>query len=99
MTVSTQQPTVSLPHPWSSGSSYVIGGKAGGHILDAFAGGPPRGLVSTIMGYKYTGFEIRQSKSMQNVATLKALKLGGDRIYSVAMGSFLQSPEGETWAI
>src|SRR5882672_6511565 len=32
----------------------------GGHILDAFTGGPPRPVVSSIMGYKYTGFEIRQ---------------------------------------
>ena len=53
------------------------GGEAGGHILDAFAGGPPRGLVLTIMGYKYTGFEIRQEQIDENVATLKALKLEG----------------------
>lgn len=70
------------------------GGEAGGHILDAFAGGPPRGLVSTIMGYKYTGFEIRQEQIDENVATLKALKLEGAE-YICGDGRFLQSPKGE----
>src|SRR5882672_8423995 len=30
------------------------GGPIGSKILDAFAGGPPRGLVSCIMGHEYT---------------------------------------------
>lgn len=52
-------------------------GKVGSSILDAFAGGPPRGLVSTIMGHKYTGFEIRQDQINENEALLKRLKLSG----------------------
>lgn len=49
----------------------------GCHILDAFAGGPPRAVVSSIMGYIYTGFEIRQEQIDENVALLKELKLTG----------------------
>lgn len=51
------------------------GGDAGGTILDAFAGGPPRAVVSSLMGYDYTGVEIRQQQIDENLATLKALKL------------------------
>jgi hypothetical protein len=49
----------------------------GGTILDAFAGGPPRGVVSTIMGYKYTGVEIRQEQIDENRKVLKRLSLVG----------------------
>src|SRR6266852_9154732 len=34
----------------------------GGLILDAFAGGPPRAIVSAFMNYKYIGYEIRQEQ-------------------------------------
>ncbi len=53
------------------------GGPVGSHILDAFAGGPPRGVVSAIMGYLYTGFEIRKEQIVENQAALKKLKLTG----------------------
>jgi|SRR5712671_4136772 len=52
-------------------------GNIGSHILDAFAGGPPRGLVSSIMGHKYTGFEIRSKQIEENETLLKRLKLKG----------------------
>lgn len=52
-------------------------GPQGSHILDAFAGGPPRGLVSCIMGHKYTGFEIRQAQIDENLDVLKRLELSG----------------------
>lgn len=55
------------------------GGPRGSHILDAFAGGPPRGLVSCIMGHRYTGFEIRPEQIDENEALLKKLKLKGAR--------------------
>lgn len=66
------------------------GGKQGSHILDAFAGGPPRGLVSTIMGYRYTGLEIRQEQIDENMALLKKLKLTG-AAYVKSDGRFLDS--------
>lgn len=53
------------------------GGPIGSKILDAFAGGPPRGLVSCIMGHEYTGFEIRQEQIDENEEVLKKLKLKG----------------------
>lgn len=52
-------------------------GPVGSHILDAFAGGPPRGLVSSIMGHRYTGFEVRQEQIDENESLLKKLKLKG----------------------
>ena len=64
------------------------GGEPGGHILDAFAGGPPRGLVSSIMGYNYTGFEIRQAQIDENEHTLRQLGLGNYN-YVLGDGRFL----------
>lgn len=64
------------------------GGSAGSHILDAFAGGPPRGLVASIMGHRYTGFEIRQDQIDENEALLKKLKLKGAR-YVKSDGRFI----------
>lgn len=52
-------------------------GEVGSSILDAFAGGPPRGLVSAIMGHRYVGFEIRQEQIEENEALLNRLKLKG----------------------
>ena len=51
------------------------GGPPGGRVLDAFAGGPPRGLVSSVMGFHYTGFEIRQEQIDEDVAVLRDLGL------------------------
>lgn len=67
-------------------------GKVGSSILDAFAGGPPRGLVSTIMGHRYTGFEIRQEQIDENEALLKRLKLSG-ATYVNGDGRFLAVDE------
>ncbi len=64
------------------------GGEIGSTILDAFAGGPPRGLVSAIMGHKYTGFEIRQEQIDENEALLDRLKLTGAQ-YVLGDGRFL----------
>ena len=60
----------------------------GSRILDAFAGGPPRGLVSTIMGHRYVGVEIRQEQINENEALLKRLKLKGAE-YVLGDGRFL----------
>jgi len=53
------------------------GRPAGGHVLDAFAGGPVRAVVSTIMGYQYTGFDIRQEQIAENERALEKLGLSG----------------------
>jgi DNA methylase len=65
-------------------------GKVGNSILDAFAGGPPRGLVSAIMGYKYTGFEIREEQIKENVSTLDTLKIKGAK-YVQGDGRFIHT--------
>lgn len=51
------------------------GGNPGGRILDSFAGGAVRGMVSSIMGYSYTGVEIRREQIIENEEVLKALFL------------------------
>jgi len=71
------------------------GGAVGSHILDAFAGGPPRGLVSAIMGHRYTGFEIRQEQIDENEALLKRLKLTG-ATYVKSDGRFLDMASNDT---
>lgn len=53
------------------------GGPSGGAVLDAFSGGPVRAVVSTIMGYAYTGFEIRQEQIDENETKLHSLGLSG----------------------
>lgn len=68
------------------------GGPKGSKILDAFAGGPPRGLVASIMGFDYLGFEIRQVQIDENIALLKRLKLTGAR-YILSDGRFLETDE------
>lgn len=51
------------------------GGGLNGTVLDAFAGGPPRAVVSSIMGFRYVGFELRQDQIDENKAILRDLKL------------------------
>lgn len=65
-------------------------GPPGGVMLDAFAGGPPRAVVSAIMGYKYVGFEIRQEQIDENVAVLNSLGLGNYR-YVLGDGRFMDA--------
>lgn len=74
------------------------GGPRGSHILDAFAGGPPRGLVSCIMGHRYTGFEIRPEQIAENEALLKKLKLKG-ATYVQSDGRFLDIDDSFDCAI
>lgn len=47
-------------------------------VLDAFAGGPPRAVVTAFMGMKYTGFDIRQEQIDENLKLLKRLKLDAE---------------------
>jgi len=65
------------------------GGPAGGRVLDAFAGGPPRAVVSSVMGYDYHGFEIRQEQIDENTQVLKRLRL--QATYHLADGRFLDT--------
>lgn len=83
-----------FPAPLVEWSLLRYGGKEGGRILDAFAGGPPRGLVSTIMGYEYHGWEIRKSQIDENKAVLKKLGLKG-ATYHHEDGRFLEGAEGQ----
>lgn len=40
----------------------------GGHILDPFAGGSVRGIVASVLGYQYTGHELRAEQVAANRA-------------------------------
>lgn len=52
------------------------GGPEGGRVLDAFAGGPPRAIVSSIMGYEYHGFEVRKGQIEENEEVIDRFELG-----------------------
>lgn len=68
--------TVSVfPAPLMEWIILRYGGSVGGKILDAFAGGPPRAVVSALMGMDYTGIELRQEQIDENKAVLKQLGL------------------------
>lgn len=62
-------------------------------ILDAFAGGAVRGVVSTIMGYQYHGVEIRKAQIDENHGVLKSLGLKG-AVYHLSDGRYLDGIEG-----
>ena len=71
------------------------GGERGGKILDAFAGGPVRAVVSAIMGMHYTGIELRGEQIAENINVLKKLKLSNctfhesdARFFDIAEKSF-----------
>ncbi len=69
----------------------------GCHIIDAFSGGPPRPTVACLMGYKYTGFEIRREQIDENTALLKELKLTGATFIlgdGCHMDQYSSHPEG-----
>jgi hypothetical protein len=38
----------------------------GGHILDPFTGGSVRGIVAAMLGYRYTGIELREEQIEEN---------------------------------
>ncbi len=69
------------------------GGPTGGRVLDAFAGGAVRGVVSTIMGMSYHGVEIRKAQINENLGILKGLGLKGAKYY-LSDGRFLDDVEG-----
>lgn len=46
--------------------SYLWYCPTGGHILDPFAGGSVRGIVAGLMGYSYTGIELREEQVEAN---------------------------------
>lgn len=45
----------------------------GGMILDPFAGGSVRGIVASVLGYRYTGFELRPEQVAANVQQAAAI--------------------------
>lgn len=83
-----------FPAPLVEWALLRYGGPAGNRVLDAFAGGPPRAVVSSLMGYHYTGFDIRQEQIDENLAVLKKLKLGSVE-YVLGDGRFLSDEIGQ----
>ncbi len=69
------------------------GGPVGGSVLDSFAGGVVRGAVSTIMGHRYHGVEIRKEQIDENQRVLKKLGLEG-AVYHHVDGRFLDGIKG-----
>jgi len=48
---------------------------AGGGVLDPFAGGSVRGIVTAKMGLRYTGIELREEQVAANIAQAKSIGL------------------------
>lgn len=65
------------------------GGPIGGKVLDAFAGGPVRAVVSAIMGMHYHGVEIRQEQIDENLAVVSKLGLEDNVSYYCSDARFL----------
>jgi len=65
----------------------------GGLILDAFAGGPPRAIVSAFMNYKYIGYEIRQEQIDENLLIINNVGLSGSIDYKCSDGTVLAGLE------
>lgn len=70
------------------------GGHPGGKILDAFAGGPPRAVVSSIMGMEYHGIEIRQKQIDETLSVVKNLGLKNVQLH-LADGRFFDASLGQ----
>lgn len=47
----------------------------GGKLLDAFAGGPPRAIATSVMGMEYHGVDVRQEQIDENHRALRELDL------------------------
>lgn len=47
----------------------------GGHIFDCFAGGSVRGIVAEMLGYKYTGIDLRSEQIEENEKQAQACKV------------------------
>lgn len=65
------------------------GGPTGGLILDAFAGGPPRAIVSALMGYKYIGYDIRQEQIDENIKVVTRLGCESNITFHCSDGTLL----------
>ena len=64
-----------FPVPLAEWIIIRFGGKPGSTILDAFSGGPPRGLTAGIMGYEYVGYDISAKQIEQNAKIINKYKL------------------------
>lgn len=64
-----------FPIPLAEWIILRFGGPEGGVILDAFSGGPPRGIASGLMRYSYIGFDIRQEQIDENIEIIKDLNI------------------------
>jgi DNA modification methylase len=82
-----------FPSPLMEWIILRYGGPPGGLILDAFAGGPPRGVVSALMGYRYLGYDIRQEQINEDLKIIANLGVRGSVDYKCSDGTVLDGCE------
>lgn len=70
------------------------GGPPGGKILDAFAGGPVRGVISSLMGMEYWGVELRIEQIRENLSVINDLKIDFPGNYTETDGRYLDLTVG-----
>lgn len=78
-----------FPVPLAEWILLRYGGEPGGKVLDAFAGGPPRALAASAMGYKYLGYDIRQEQIDENYAVLTSMGFCDGVTYQCGDGTVL----------
>ncbi len=78
-----------FPAPLAEWIYLRYAGPAGNRIVDAFAGGPPRALVASAMGYQYVGYEIRREQIDENKKVLACLGLNSGVTYQHSSGVVL----------
>lgn len=66
----------------------------GGSVLDQFAGGSVRGIVAEVLGYKYTGIEIREEQIAANDEQAKALQVVPEYILGDCTKTLELIPQG-----
>ena len=70
-------PTVSIFDPVLTEICYKWFCPAGAEIFDPFAGGSVRGIVASVLGYQYTGIDLRNEQVIANKRQASELKQKG----------------------
>lgn len=81
-----------FPAPLAEWIILRYGGVPGTTVLDAFAGGPPRAVITSLMGYRYIGYDIRQEQIDENLEAMERIGITGVQ-YLCADGTSLAATE------
>ena len=69
----------------------------GGHILDPFTGGATRGAVASVLGYDYTGIDVRPEQIEENERQCKLMKVNPNYIVGDSHKLRSLTPKGKSY--